>query len=235
MNNGPAFQYDVFISYSSKNADWVQNTLLPALENAGLRACIDVRDFEPGVPSLVNMEQAADRSRHTLVVLTPDWVNSEWTGFESLLVQGQDPIGRRRRLIPLMLERCELPPRIGMLTYIDFTQGNLDLAWERLLRGLGARAGGLAPGVPAPSVPAPAAAAPAGAPGHDLVQLRDRLIDRCDLGDLRTLCFTLGIDHENYPTGKRDFVIGLLNDLRKWDRVDEFLEAVRADAPWVLK
>jgi predicted sugar kinase len=34
----------------------------------------------------VNMENAAAASRHTLLMLTPAWVNSQWTRFEALLV-----------------------------------------------------------------------------------------------------------------------------------------------------
>ena len=79
------YRYDIFISYSHQDADWVWQKLLPRLEGAGLRVCIDTRDFEIGTPSLVNMESAVDRSRHTLLVLTAAWVESEWTDFESLL------------------------------------------------------------------------------------------------------------------------------------------------------
>jgi hypothetical protein len=114
--------YDVFISYSHHDQDWVRGELLPQLELAGLQVCIDDRDFEIGTPSLVNMERAVDNCRHTLIVLTPDWINSEWTEFESLLAGTGDPAGRRRKLIPLMLKPCKLPPRIAMLTYADFTQ-----------------------------------------------------------------------------------------------------------------
>jgi hypothetical protein len=221
--------YDVFISYSSKDGEWVQNTLLPALERAGLRVYIDFRDFEVGTPSLVNMERGVERSRHTLVVLTPNWIDSEWTEFESLLVGTADPAGRRRKLIPLMLEECELPPRIRMLTYVDFTQGNLDLSWQRLLRGLGAPSETATPSAPERTAPSTAAST------SEMVDLRDKLVERCDLGDLRNLCFSMGIDYDNYPRAKRDFIIELLKDLRKWGRVDEFLRVLRADAPWVLR
>ena len=81
------YKYDVFISYSHKDEDWVVNTLLPALENAGLKVCIDFRDFEAGIPSLVNMEDAVDESRQTVLVLTPNWSDSEWTDFEAILTQ----------------------------------------------------------------------------------------------------------------------------------------------------
>jgi len=117
-----AYQCDVFISYSHADKEWVHGWLLPRLEAAGLRVCIDFRDFDIGVPSLVNMERAVDNSRHTLLVLSPAWVESEWTEFEALLTQTADPAGRRRRLLSLLFQPCQLPRRIAMLTYADFTQ-----------------------------------------------------------------------------------------------------------------
>jgi tetratricopeptide (TPR) repeat protein len=115
------FTYDVFISYSHRDADWVQTWLLPRLEAAGLRVCIDDRDFEVGTPSLVNMENAARNSRKTLLVMTPNWALSEWTDFEALLTQTRDPAGRRRRLVPLLLKACDLPDRLSIFTHADFT------------------------------------------------------------------------------------------------------------------
>src|SRR5688572_4866602 len=94
------FKYDVFISYSHKDEEWVVNTLLPVLENAGLNVYIDYRDFEAGIPSLVNMENAVENSRHTITVLTPNWIDSEWSDFESLLTGTSDPAGRRKKLVP---------------------------------------------------------------------------------------------------------------------------------------
>lgn len=131
------FSYDVFISYSHVDRKWVWDELLPRLEKARLRTCIDQRDFEIGVPSLVNIERAVDDSRHTLIVLTPDWLKSEWTEFESLLVGTADPAGRRRKLIPLMLKPCSLPPRIAMLTYADFTRrSDREAEMTRLVKSL---------------------------------------------------------------------------------------------------
>lgn len=122
MSKQTQYTYDVFISYSHVQREWVRGQLLPQLEKAGLKVIIDYRDFEIGVPSLVNMERAVDNSRHTLVVLTPAWVASEWTEFESLLVGTTDPAARRRQVILLLLETCKLPPRFAMLTFADFTQ-----------------------------------------------------------------------------------------------------------------
>src|SRR5688572_12133371 len=108
---GIDFRYDVFISYSHKDEQWVVDTLLPSLEDTGLKVCIDFRDFDAGKPSIVNMEDAVDESQHTVLVLTPNWTNSEWTDFEAILTQTDDPAGRRQKLIPIMLEKCNPPKR----------------------------------------------------------------------------------------------------------------------------
>lgn len=143
-----AYRYDAFISYSHRDKDWVDGWLLPRLEATGLRVCIDFRDFEPGLPSLVNMENAVERSRKTLIVLTPAWVESQWTTFESLLIQTDDPPGRQRRMIPLRLNPCEPPKRIAMLTYVDFTQpAEAEFQLQRLVAAIRAE--------PMPDVPRP--------------------------------------------------------------------------------
>jgi len=131
------FAHDVFISYSHNDKDWVYQRLLPSLEAAGLKVCIDFRDFEPGLPSLINMENAVERSRKTLIVLTPAWVESEWTAFESLLIQTDDPAARQRRIIPLLLTLCQPPKRIAILTYLDFTDPNqFDFQMGRLIKAV---------------------------------------------------------------------------------------------------
>ncbi len=224
--------YDVFISYSSKDRTWVRKKLLARLEEAGLRVIIDYRDFQIGAPVVTEMERAVETSRKTLLVLTPAYLDSAWGEFENLMLQTLDPGARKRRLLPLLKERCDLPPRIQMLGYADFTDPDpeeLDLVWTRLLAALSAPQ----------EAPAPSAAAslPTGdAPlTNELAQLRDQLVERCSLTDLKNLCFSMGIDHENYASGKRDFVVALLSDLRRWGLVDEFLQVVRADASWVLR
>ena len=133
--SGQQYAADVFISYSHADQAWVRGELLSRLESAGLKVHIDYRDFEIGVPSLVNIERAVDRSRYTLVVLTPAWVESEWTDFESLLTATADPAGRKRKVIPLMLAPCQPPARIAMLTYADFTDpATREAEMARLLR-----------------------------------------------------------------------------------------------------
>src|SRR5215213_2357740 len=92
-----SFQYDVFISYSHADEQWVEHTLLKTLEEAGLRVCIDFRDFAVGRPTIINIQDAALQSRHTVLVITQHWIKSEWTLFESLLIRTKDPGSLQRR------------------------------------------------------------------------------------------------------------------------------------------
>jgi hypothetical protein len=131
------FKYDVFISYSHKNKEWVCKTLLQRLEHANLKVCIDFRDFKPGKPSRHNMRDACKESAHTLLVMTPAWVTSEWANLESLLSFLHDPSGTNQRTIPILLEECEIPEDIQIITYVNFVQkDNEIIAWGQLFEVL---------------------------------------------------------------------------------------------------
>jgi hypothetical protein len=114
-------EYDAFISYSSHDKLWVYTCLLCELERAGLDICIDRRDFDLGIPSIVNMERAIKRSRKTILVMSSKWVESEWTNFESLMVQTYDLVNLSLRVLPILFENCQIPLRLSIFTYADFT------------------------------------------------------------------------------------------------------------------
>jgi tetratricopeptide (TPR) repeat protein len=139
---------DVFVSYSSRNAEWVRGELLPRIEAAGLRAFIDYRDFTRGAPSIKEIERGIRECRKTLLVLTPEYVASEWCELETILGGTLSPANRDLRLIPLLKSPCDLPLRVSALTYVDFTSPDHTLAWRQLLTALGA-----APAPPEPLQP----------------------------------------------------------------------------------
>src|SRR5262245_23685416 len=122
MSAPAQYAYDVYVSYSQSDIDWVRDHLLPQLEGASLKVAVDYRDFELGVPKIVNVERAVKQSRRVLLVLTSNWISSEWANFDALLIQTQDPAAYLRRMIPVLVEPCDPPERIAMLTPADFTR-----------------------------------------------------------------------------------------------------------------
>ncbi|KAM4624501.1 uncharacterized protein ACJ7VT_005351 [Polymixia lowei] len=95
------FQYDAFISYSSRDEAWVMEELVPRLEkpDAGMprfRLCLHHRDFRPGAAVLENIEAAIYGARRTICVVTRHFLCSEWCSLEfqlaslRLLCDGSD-------------------------------------------------------------------------------------------------------------------------------------------------
>lgn len=128
------YKYDAFISYSHRDREFA-NKLLTALEKCNLKVAIDYRDFRVGSPALMEMERIIENSRHTILVLSPDWVRSDWTEFELLMVSTADPAARERRILPIMHRQVDLPARLRTLTYLDFTI-DFDIQLERLARAI---------------------------------------------------------------------------------------------------
>ena len=137
MSDNSNYQYDIFISYSSKDRPWVKE-LLRKLEEQKIKACIDYRDFIIGMPSIKNIEQAVINSHKTLLILTPNYLESGWTEFENILLQTLDPANQKLRLLPLLKEKCELPLRLRALTYLNFVNPEDEaFEWQKLVNALG--------------------------------------------------------------------------------------------------
>jgi hypothetical protein len=132
------YDYDVFISYSTADKAWVRGELLTRLRKAGLKVWIDIDNVELGKPALQDLEDALANSQRTLLVLTPDYLNSNWTTYERYILQAIDPVNNRGRLIPILMEPCALPKSIGFLNYANFTLSDeLDIAWKQVFRAFG--------------------------------------------------------------------------------------------------
>lgn len=134
---GIEFKYDVFVSYSSINKEWVRKIFVPALEKAGLKVCDYYRDFDVGAAIVKEMERAVLESRKTILVLSPAYLKSAWTEFENLMLQTLDAANQQRRLLPVIIEKCDLPLRIKYMNCINFANpDDVDIEWERLSRAL---------------------------------------------------------------------------------------------------
>ena len=84
QENPQEMDYDAFVSFSRKDANWVFDTLMPHLEapQCGFHLCVHDRDFVPGATINKNITTAIKYSRRTILILTPDFIKSEWCEFE---------------------------------------------------------------------------------------------------------------------------------------------------------
>jgi hypothetical protein len=81
--------YDFFVSYRHREPDksWVRKTLVPTLEQKGLRAFIDYRDFQLGAPLVIEMARAVEESRFTLAIITTTYLHSNFTELENVMAK----------------------------------------------------------------------------------------------------------------------------------------------------
>ncbi len=120
---------DVFLSYSPDDRTWVEQQLAPRLQRAGLSVLVGSGATE----------QALLECPHTVVVLSPTYLNNDWPNLENLILQTLPSAQREQRLIPVLHKTCELPPRISHLTHIDLRPlADTRRNWRRLLHALGA-------------------------------------------------------------------------------------------------
>jgi len=133
-----SYTYDVFISYSHQDKEWVRMELLPRIEAENLHVCIDYKDFKVGAPIVTEIELAILTSRKVLLIITPAYLESNWANFEKLMLQVLDPANREQRLIPVLKSKCNVPLHIKYLTMVNFTESDdTDFVWTQLLTALG--------------------------------------------------------------------------------------------------
>ncbi len=125
----PTYRYDAFISYASEEGSWVRERLLPHLEAQGIRCCVDARDFSAGQAILHSVEEAIETSKTTLLVMTPRYVENNWTELKTLMVQTEDPAHLLRKFIPILKEPCRIPKRLQPFSSINLVDP-VDEAWE---------------------------------------------------------------------------------------------------------
>ncbi|XP_070535054.1 toll-like receptor 1 [Ptychodera flava] len=135
-------KYDAFVSYNSKDEDFVDDELLHHLETK-FRICVDSKHFIGGKSIIDNIIDSIQDSRKTILLLTPNFVKSEWCYFEMqmalhrLFDEGRDVV------VLVLLEPIpekDLPRRLRKLfakkTFIEWPQENNQTArqlfWAKL-------------------------------------------------------------------------------------------------------
>lgn len=86
--NNDNYRFDLFVSYSEKDRDFVLDQLIPNLEKRSeITICLHERDFQVGLSILENIIQCMDQSRCLLLVVSESFLKSNWCAFEMHLAQ----------------------------------------------------------------------------------------------------------------------------------------------------
>lgn len=103
--------FDAYVSYSVKDESFVNQVLAPGLEQTDprYRLCLHYRDFNVSAYIADTIVEAVESSRRTIVILSKNFLHSEWCRFEFKSALHEVLKDRRRRLIVITLG--EVPQR----------------------------------------------------------------------------------------------------------------------------
>ncbi|GFT80227.1 toll-like receptor 2 [Nephila pilipes] len=148
INNEQPYMYDAFVSYNSRDNHWVVKHLIPALENEDPRykLCVHLRNFQIGRLITENILEAIENSRNVILILTEDFVTSEWCMFELHMAQHRLFDDTRDCLILIKFKDLDKRIYTKNLKYLEKTRTCLTwtedktgqkLFWEKMKKVLG--------------------------------------------------------------------------------------------------
>ncbi|XP_068737884.1 toll-like receptor 1 [Montipora capricornis] len=125
----------LFISYSSKDFSWVTENLISLLEKHSIPYRIHIRDFELGRPIVQNMAESVYNSRQVLVVLSNNYLASNFCREElhMALQRGVDTGDSTLVLVKIdnKLKKKQLPLALRAKNLLDFEKYKEKQDWEK--------------------------------------------------------------------------------------------------------
>lgn len=132
--------FDVFVSFSSKDADWIHEQIIPGLEANGFSYCTYERNFKGGFLLQDIIRDAVTCSRRTLLVLTQNFVASEWCRLEFRLAYQRALNDNVNRLVIVLVDELvpgaldeDLRLYVHAANYLRWGEPNF---WGKLLHSL---------------------------------------------------------------------------------------------------
>ena len=104
----------IFVSYARADSE-VALKLAGDLKTAGVNVWLDQLDIAPGERWDRAVEEALERSKRLLVILSPTSVGSD-----NVMDEVSYAIDEKKDIVPIMIERCRLPLRMRRFQFIDF-------------------------------------------------------------------------------------------------------------------
>jgi len=125
-----------FISYTKRDESWAE-WIAFVLDEAGYGVTIQAWDFCPGSDFVVEMHKALTECEHVVAVLSSAYLESGFATSEWAAAMGDDPVGAKRRLIPVRVEDVVPPGLLRNRVYVDLVELSEEEARDALLTGVG--------------------------------------------------------------------------------------------------
>ena len=138
------YERDAFICYNSNDREWVLTELLPRLKENNISSIIHDIDFLPGANVINMIGESMERSRFTVLVLSPDFLSSKWCLFELDSARTHAISLGRDVIVPIILREFPTAPNSRHLadifdkSYLKWTDDQVgqSVFWNKLITKL---------------------------------------------------------------------------------------------------
>jgi hypothetical protein len=116
---------EVFLCHSSADKGWVR-MVHDDLTNLGVRCWLDENKIRVGESIVAKIDEALGSSKTMIAFLSKRsvqsmWAKKEWQSFLSRQLSGGE-----LRILPVVLEECEIPSILSDIKYADFRESYYD-------------------------------------------------------------------------------------------------------------
>ena len=127
----------IFLSHNTNDKAFVRKLALD-LECHGVRVWLDEAELKIGDSLIEKIRDGIDSVDYVAVILSPNSIKSRWVQKEIDVAMTLEINGQKIKILPLMLERCELPGFLLGKFYADFTeQQKYEYSFKQLINTLG--------------------------------------------------------------------------------------------------
>ena len=109
----------IFLSHNRFDKPFVRK-LTSDLQRLGVRVWFDEAEIQIGDSLIEKIQEGIDQMDYVGVVLSSNSINSEWVRKEVEIAMTHEINGRRVKVLPMLLETCELPGFLQGKLYADF-------------------------------------------------------------------------------------------------------------------
>lgn len=136
--NLPVKQYDAFVIYNDKDVEFASE-LIKQCEDKGYSLCVRDRDLLGGISmeddAVLNL--VSKRCQRLIVIVSKAFLRSPMQLFITNFAQAVGIQEGKRKIIPCLLEPCELPQMLRFCFRLDYFKSNkLYNFWEKLDQSL---------------------------------------------------------------------------------------------------
>lgn len=125
---------NIFISYSRKDHDFVQN-LLSDLSSHGHSVWVDFVEIKVGESILSKIEKGLAGADYLIIALSQNFLKSTWANMEYTSIFFSELSKNLVNILPVLIEDCDIPIILQNKKYADF-RSNYNTGFSELIEGI---------------------------------------------------------------------------------------------------